>query len=351
MREKKSFLLLASVLLAAATLSCQLVSNILATGGSEPAANPSPAVTLPPAEIESSPTPPSPPASSPEATAPQPTELLPPTAPAPAAEICPAGICFEAGSFHLARPVGAGGRNIIDHSNRFGEFRKSTGKAHYGVDFLNSTGTPVVAAAEGVVIVAGDDSQVAYGPPPNSYGNLVIIKHELPGINQAVFTLYAHLSQVFVSVDERVTTGQEIGLVGMSGRVTGSTLHFEVRLGENTRAAVRNPELWLLPLPDDNGQSTGALAGRVVDGRGNYLRVSNILIERLEVGDQSRSANVYLKTYADKRLFGLDPWRENFAVGGLPAGKYQVSFWLKGLQQQVVEVKSGKLTIINFVVK
>jgi murein DD-endopeptidase MepM/ murein hydrolase activator NlpD len=124
-------------------------------------------------------------------------------------------------------------RDVIDATSRYGTVRRGVGDVYHGVQFLNSLGTPVYAAAAGDVEVAGDDSQVSYGSRPGMYGNLVILKHTLPGISAPVYTLYAHLSEVSVKAEGDVEAGEQIGLVGMSGSVRGSTLYFEVRYGEN----------------------------------------------------------------------------------------------------------------------
>jgi murein DD-endopeptidase MepM/ murein hydrolase activator NlpD len=353
MVRSKAFsnILAAATVLALASISCSLFSG--SQGGSEPTATLEAVQAGPTLAATMGAENPSPIPSTPYVPPETPPSQNPESSPAPAEEtnICPEDSCIVDGYFLLGRPVGEGGRDTIDHSNRFGMYQKSSGEAHYGVDFLNSTGTPVVAAADGVVVVAGDDLKTNYGPMVNAYGNLVIIKHNLAGFSQPVFTLYAQLSQISVKVDDQVKAGQEIGQVGMSGRVTGSTLHFEVRVGENAYGAVGNPELWLKPLPDENGDLQGALAGRVLDAKGKYLQVSNILLERLGAAGQPAVSQIYLKTYADKRLAGHAPLDENFAVGDLPPGSYKVSFWLQGLQQRVIEIQSGKLTEVTFNLK
>ena len=355
-------ILLASLVILSVTVSCQFASSLLGQ-----AETPAPAVAItvappdtgvpqqpseatePPGDESAQPT---------EPTAPQATEAgsdqAAPTSP-PAASSSQAGpctsqdSCVEDGYFLLARPVGGAGRKTIDISDRFGSYRQRTQDTNHGANFLNSTGTPVVAAADGKVVVAGDDSRTPYALRTNTYGNLVILKHDLPGISQPVYTLYANLSQVSVKVKDQVKTGQEIGLVGMSGRVTGSTLHFEVRLGENTYQDVRNPELWMELLPDETGQPQGALAGQMVDSNGNYVQISNIVLEQLAGPGQPALKTLYLKTYAEKRLIGLSPWEESFAMGDLPAGDYQISFyWQNKLQQRIVKIKPGKLTLVNF---
>jgi murein DD-endopeptidase MepM/ murein hydrolase activator NlpD len=91
-----------------------------------------------------------------------------------------------------------------------------TVRMHTGVDMHGPQGTPIVAAGDGVVIVAG---------VKGDYGNTVMIDH-----GGGMVTLYAHQSKVGVSVGQRVTQGQVIGWIGSSGLSTGPHLHFEVRI-------------------------------------------------------------------------------------------------------------------------
>jgi murein DD-endopeptidase MepM/ murein hydrolase activator NlpD len=87
---------------------------------------------------------------------------------------------------------------------------------HTGFDYPAPTGTPVVAARDGVVLTAGVQA---------GYGNLVELQHE-----QGVTTLYAHLSRILVEPGRRVARGAVLGLVGGTGDATGPHLHFEVRI-------------------------------------------------------------------------------------------------------------------------
>ncbi len=91
------------------------------------------------------------------------------------------------------------------------------GRMHEGHDFAGSTGTPIHATADGVVVHAGRQS---------GYGRLVKIQHEF-----GIETRYAHMSKLRVKVGQRVSRGQRIGDMGASGRVTGVHLHYEVRVG------------------------------------------------------------------------------------------------------------------------
>lgn len=255
--------------------------------------------------------------------------------------------CIYTNSFLLARPIAPPGRDSIDISYRFGSTQNGQRDPHHGVEFLNSTGTPVLAAADGVVVVAGDDSKAVYGLYPNFYGNLVVLRHQLSGFSQPIFTLYAHLSKVLVQTGQTVQTGDEIGLVGMTGVATGSHLHFEVRLGENSYRASRNPELWLAPHQDENGKLNGGLAGRVLDQYGDNLQIKNIVVDRLTETGQSQQSPIYLESYEEKRLIGLDPWGESFALGDLAPGRYRISFVQSGMQEKEVRIYPGELTLLT----
>ena len=81
---------------------------------------------------------------------------------------------------------------------------------------MGSTGTPIRAAADGVVVFAGGRG---------GYGNATIIDH-----GNSLATLYAHQSSILLGDGQRVTRGQVIGLVGSTGFATGPHLHFEVRI-------------------------------------------------------------------------------------------------------------------------
>jgi murein DD-endopeptidase MepM/ murein hydrolase activator NlpD len=92
------------------------------------------------------------------------------------------------------------------------------------VDIANSCGTPVVAAAEGVVISDPSIPDVL-GGWNGGYGNFVLIEHPF---GNDIRTRYAHLEQVMVQVGDYVKQGQEIGLMGETGDATGCHVHFEV---------------------------------------------------------------------------------------------------------------------------
>ena len=86
---------------------------------------------------------------------------------------------------------------------------------HTGVDFVVPTGTTIKAIAAGTVVSAG------WG---GAYGNEVVIRHA-----DGQYSQYAHMSQLSVSTGQTVTGGQQLGLSGATGNVTGPHLHFEAR--------------------------------------------------------------------------------------------------------------------------
>jgi murein DD-endopeptidase MepM/ murein hydrolase activator NlpD len=105
---------------------------------------------------------------------------------------------------------------------------------HEGVDFPSEIGTPIVAAAAGIVVAAERHPQ---------YGNFVDIDH-----GQDLVTRYGHASKLLVKVGELVKRGQPIALVGSTGRSTGPHLHFEVRY----KGSAVNPNKFLQAAKESN---------------------------------------------------------------------------------------------------
>ncbi len=101
------------------------------------------------------------------------------------------------------------------------------GRHHQGVDLAAPVGTPVKAAACGVIAFAATQS---------GYGNMVCVQH-----SPEFSTCYAHLKDLIVAVGTPVAVGQVIGHVGMTGHTTGAHLHFETRVN----GIARNPAPYL----------------------------------------------------------------------------------------------------------
>ncbi|WP_226418442.1 M23 family metallopeptidase [Dechloromonas denitrificans] len=98
---------------------------------------------------------------------------------------------------------------------------------HEGIDFIAPPGTPIVAAADGVIVSA------EYHP---EFGNMVDIDH-----GAGLTSRYAHMSRLDVETGRMVKGGERIGALGNTGRSTGPHLHFEVRM----LGVAQNPALFL----------------------------------------------------------------------------------------------------------
>jgi len=135
---------------------------------------------------------------------------------------------------------------------------------HSGTDFAAAAGTPILAAADGVVTKAGAAS---------GFGNLIVIDHTVAG--QRVATGYAHMydTGVLVSEGDHVVAGQQVGEVGSTGWSTGPHLHFEVYPG-GSGAPTTDPEPWLdshgakgLDHPGTGGSQTGCATSTPGEGQ------------------------------------------------------------------------------------
>lgn len=246
-------------------------------------------------------------------------------------------------------------------SNGFGTWR-----VHHGMDFPNDPGTPVLAAGDGVIIWVTDDwgpihteveepdddmdDQPSDQPVPSaeaqpqdpeptdskepeddatirervpgSYGNVVIIRHDWGYQGQPVYTLYAHLLEVFVKVGDRVAAGDLIAGVGNTGNSSGPHLHLEVRVGMNDYEHTRDPALWIAPY-----EAWGTLAGRVTTAKGAFVENATVTVRPIpsgrDVGLDDSDVRI-LTTHASNQVNPDDLWGENFVVPDLPAGPYQV---------------------------
>jgi Peptidase family M23 len=97
---------------------------------------------------------------------------------------------------------------------------------HTGVDIAYALGTPVLASADGVVV------KTSYNP--GGFGNVVLVRH-----GYGFYTRYAHMQRYIVSEGQQVKQGQQLGLMGATGRATGSHVHLEVLLGTEVEDPMR----------------------------------------------------------------------------------------------------------------
>lgn len=112
-------------------------------------------------------------------------------------------------------PTQGDDRGILDSSN--------------GIEIINSCGTPVVAAADGIVVPDNNIAVTADGWN-GGYGNFILIEH---AFGNNIFTRYAHLEKSTVQIGDYVKQGQEIGLIGQTGGASACELDFEVIGAQN----------------------------------------------------------------------------------------------------------------------
>jgi|CXWL01.1.fsa_nt_gi murein DD-endopeptidase MepM/ murein hydrolase activator NlpD len=139
------------------------------------------------------------------------------------------GLCEGRSARRFSLPLGAPLAKLPT-SGRFGDRRLFNGQPrspHTGADFPASTGTPVLAAADGTVVLAEEQ----FFP-----GNAVVVDH-----GDGLFTMSFHLSRISVAVGQQVQRGDVLGAVGATGRVSGPHLHF----GARWHGARIDPELLL----------------------------------------------------------------------------------------------------------
>ena len=271
---------------------------------------------------------------------------MPTLTPTPTATPTVATPTPEPASAHLwlLRPIGADSTGDRQPQSYFPYGATGGGKyhLHHGGDYMNEAGTPVLAAASGKVIVAGDDKKTVYGLEPDFYGNLVIQELDRQFQGRSVYLVYGHMSQVKVKVGQHLDAGEEVGLVGATGVAIGNHLHLEVRLGANNYQSTRNVTLWLRP---DPGQ--GVIAGLLVDAKGAPILETPITFFRAaEPAKWWRQT----QTYGQGDINGDDALGENFVLPYVPAGEYIVKAKVgdKSYTQRVTVVP-GEVAFVQLV--
>lgn len=305
---------------------------------SEPAVERSTAVFMPAAELEQ--------AESPAALAPaaDPLQFVFPTpGPAPVSAWRPplyptpwAPTPYD--HFYFARPIGADNVNWPLEDYRYGGVFFAD-IVHTGVDIPAAKGTPVLAAGPGKVTWTGYGLYAQKEDPDDPYGLAVAIRHDFGHAGETLYTVYGHLSKIVVARGQKVETGDLLGLVGETGKVTGPHLHFEVRVGKNNFFGSRNPELWMSP-----PQGWGVLVARL-------MTTTGVLLERQSIKVLSHTTGQVwdVKSYGDGSTNSDPYYRENLVMGDLPAGKYEVQVPYAGvIYNLAVDIRPGLTSYFTF---
>ncbi len=247
----------------------------------------------------------------------------------------------------LERPIGEGFRRVSDRTYPYASTGGGEFDLHHGVELLNSFGTPVLAAQDGEVVVAGRDDVAKLGPYNGFYGQVVVLRH--PGLISGgadVYSLYAHLSEIAVAVGDRVLAGEVIGKVGASGAAIGSHLHFEVRVGQNDYASTVNPMLWFTPLDAAGQPEMAMLAGLILDRNGSPMVNLPLTLEKItETG--AVEAYYYPTTYDAGPVNAHPLAGENFVVPDIPAGDYRLAFIAGRFHEYFFSIEPGTLGFIK----
>ncbi len=130
-------------------------------------------------------------------------------------------------NYYPMTQVGSAPAGAVKGSGRFawptrGTLSQLYWSGHPAIDVANRTGTPILAADDGYVVMSGRDTW--------GYGNQVVIDH-----GNGVKTRYAHLNTILVKAGQSVKKNQQIGTMGSTGRSTGPHLHFEIIVNDVRR--------------------------------------------------------------------------------------------------------------------
>jgi len=221
---------------------------------------------------------------------------------------------------------------------------------HTGIDIPGDIGTPILAAGDGKIVYAGfgvyrGGSDIFDDP----YGNAIVIEHSFGYQGESLFTLYAHLDEILVKKGQAVAVGDQLGLMGETGKTTGPHLHFEVRVGKNEYFSSRNPDLWISP-----PQGWGILVGQILTYEGRLLEQQAVYLSRIGEqvsGDESIDYLWIGKSYQNQAINGDPYYKENLTIANIPAGTYRVTIPVTNIgfsYQKVIEILPGQVTFIKF---
>lgn len=241
--------------------------------------------------------------------------------------------------FYFTRPIATDAVNWPSADYRYGDFFTDTDIVHTGIDIAAGRGTPVIAAAAGKVAWAGEGLYKGGNVEGDPYGLAVAIRHNFSYNEQEVYTIYAHMDRVDVAVGQNVEAGEQVGIVGTTGKTTGPHLHFEVRIESNNFFYTRNPELWLAP-----PQGWGVLVGKMIDRYGFPLYKIKIKVISEELGK-----TWVVRTYGPTSVNKDDFYQENLVLSDLPTGEYWVEFRVRWKDyRHKITIKPGMVTYFNF---
>ena len=241
--------------------------------------------------------------------------------------------------FYFSRPIAADEVNWPLADYRYGGVFPGTTLVHTGIDIDAPRNTPVLAAANGKVVWAGYGLFSGSSDVNDPYGIAVMLLHDFGFQGKKLYTVYAHMDEIYVQTGQLVKTGEQLGKVGITGNTSGPHLHFEVRLGSNTFFVTRNPELWLAP-----PQGWGVLTGRLLNSNSSLLTNQTVTIQ-----SKTTHRKWSVISYGPSTVNSDDYYHENVVLSDLPAGDYLVSVdYLEDTLSTDLTIQPGAVTYFSF---
>ena len=242
--------------------------------------------------------------------------------------------------FYFARPIAANVVNWPLWNYRYGGTTPAwEGVVHTGIDIDAPTGTPVRASAPGRVLWAGYGVYAGKFDSKDPYGLAVTLQHEFGFEGENLYSIYAHMNEIYVQPNQMVNTGDILGIVGQTGATTGPHLHFEVRWKQNMFNSTLNPELWLAP-----PQGWGVLAGRVMNTSGSFYTSQDVVVMRAD-----KKQTWIVRTYGDKYVRSDPFYQENMVLSDLPEGNYIIEIKHEDITyRHNISITAGAVSYFRF---
>lgn len=246
--------------------------------------------------------------------------------------------------FDFIKPVPGGGRTIINKTFPYGSDGDGRYLLHNGIDIAGELGLPVLAVADGTVVVSQADESELYGWRCDWYGHLVVLELDQTWQGQPIYVLYGHVLGLSVEVGQHVSQGEPVAEVGVGGAATVPHLHLEVRVGSNAFSSTRNPMLWI-----DPGPTRGVVAGRLIDPQGRPWQ--GVVVTLVSSEDEPEFVNTFSYQGDPQNLINADELlAENFLFADVRPGEYTLYVKLQGVEyRQPVEVVAGELVTVELV--
>ncbi|BCY19164.1 hypothetical protein hrd7_30130 [Leptolinea sp. HRD-7] len=242
--------------------------------------------------------------------------------------------------FYFARPISANVVNWPLWNYRYGGTTPTwEGVVHTGIDIDAPTGTPVRASAPGRVLWAGYGVYAGKYDSKDPYGLAVTLQHDFGFKGEKLYSIYAHMNEIYVQPNQMVNTGDILGIVGETGATTGPHLHFEVRWKQNMFNSTLNPELWLAP-----PQGWGVLAGRVMNTSGSFYTSQDVTVMRAD-----KKQTWIVRTYGDKYVRSDPYYQENMVLSDLPEGNYIIEIKYEDITyRHNISITAGAVSYFRF---